>query len=195
MHSFLEDTIYSNDNNDNEEWYTPVPFVKAVQKVLGCIDLDPASCALANRLIGAKHIYTKEENGLAQEWHGNIFCNPPYGRIGTDRQRGQTELWVNRLIEQYNAGNVIEAILLVNAYLYKQWFQPLYAYPICIPSGRLAFWNAQGASGRSPHSSAFVYFGQNVARFEEVFLEFGPIGYFKLPKPSKVLPDLWTMAS
>jgi hypothetical protein len=56
-----------------------------------------------------------------REWRGNIFLNPPYGWCYPDGRRKEKGgissqgHWAKRLIEQYQAGNVTEAILLVNA--------------------------------------------------------------------------------
>lgn len=180
--SYLVESIYS---SDSDEWYSPHAFIKAARTVLCEIDLDPASCPLANQVVQARRIYTKEENGLTQDWTcATMWLNPPYGRLGMDRQHGQTELWVQRLIDEYSAGRVQEAILLVNAYLYKVWFAPLWVYPICFPTGRLSFWNEQGKSGRSPHSSALVYFGHQVQTFVDVFSVFGPVVKAMVPSPT-----------
>jgi ParB family chromosome partitioning protein len=186
---YIVDNIYSSDSN---EWYTPVEYIRAVRAVLGTIDLDPASCALANTVVQAITYYSLEDDGLNKPWSGHVYINPPYGRVGTDRQKGQTELWIQRLIQEFNDGTVTEAILLVNAYLYKQWFAPLWQYPICFPSGRISFWNAQGKSGRSPHSSAFVYFGNDTQKFVDVFCVFGD-GIVQALKSSPVeqIPTIW----
>jgi ParB family chromosome partitioning protein len=179
-------------SDDSAEWYTPQEVIKSVHEVLGSIDLDPASCLAANQVVQAKMIYTKDDDGLSQAWHGRIFTNPPYGRVGTDRQKGQTELWIQKLIDEYELlGNVQQAILLVNAYLYKQWFAPLWAYPICFPTGRFSFWNADGKSGRSPHSSALVYFGHNVQKFVDVFSDLGPVAKAMQPNKKPKQPTLW----
>jgi site-specific DNA-methyltransferase (adenine-specific) len=60
-----------------DEWSTP-------QKVFDELNdefhftLDP--CANAENHKCAKY-YTREQNGLAQNWQGEtVFCNPPYGR-------------------------------------------------------------------------------------------------------------------
>jgi hypothetical protein len=48
------------------EWYSPREVVDAARDVLGAIDLDPASCDLANEVIQAAQIFTRERNGLEQ---------------------------------------------------------------------------------------------------------------------------------
>lgn len=169
---YLEKVHYS---SESKEWYTPAVYVRAVQAVLGCIDVDPASCVLANTSIQAKTFFTKEQNGLLQPWFGKVFLNPPYGRYGETRQTGEAQIWIEKLFDEYTKGNVEEAILLVQAEIYKRWFEPLWNYPLCFPNGRIAFWNAQGQKGRSPHASAFVYFGSRLLAFTRVFSTFGPI--------------------
>lgn len=73
-------------NSGNNEWYTPrevVSLVHAFFKPYGGIDLDPASSLMANTNIGAKRIYTVQDDGLAahNSWAcDTLFMNPPYGR-------------------------------------------------------------------------------------------------------------------
>lgn len=189
MSDFLVSNVYG---SESEEWYTPSSFIKAARRVMGTIDLDPASCETANSVVQAERIYTKEQDGLSQPWIArSVWCNPPYGRLGNDRQKGVTELWVDRLIREYECDNVEQAILLVNAYVYKVWFAPLWAYPICFPTGRLAFWNDRGKTGRSPHASALVYFGEQMQTFVDVFSVFGPVVKRMQATPAAQMPTLW----
>jgi ParB family chromosome partitioning protein len=173
MVDYLIDNVYS---ASSVEWFTPPEYIKAVKEVLGEIELDPASCEFANKVVGAERYYTKEDNGLVQQWTARtLFVNPPYGRYGTTRQKGEAEVWIQKLLEEYLSGCVEEAILTVYAQLYKRWFEPLWDYPICFPTGRLSFYTDEGIKGRSPHASAFIYFGNNPKKFVEVFNKFGPV--------------------
>lgn len=191
---YLVNNVYG---SESEEWYSPHEFVDAARKVLGSIELDPASCAKANEVVKAERYYAKEDDGLIQPWVARtLWCNPPYGRLGDDRQRGVTELWAHRLIREYECGNVEQAVLLVNAYVYKVWFAPLLSYPICFPKGRLAFWNDQNKTGRSPHASALVYFGANIQRFVDVFdPAFGSVVQRIPPTPVPEPATLWDEVS
>lgn len=62
---------------ESYEWWTPLPLLALVHSVLGHIDTDPASCALANQRVKAKNFFTESDDGLSKEWKGRVFCNPP----------------------------------------------------------------------------------------------------------------------
>ena len=55
--------------SSENEWYTPPECLKAVYDVLGSIDLDPASSDAAQKIVRAKAYFTKEQDGLKQDWH------------------------------------------------------------------------------------------------------------------------------
>ena len=152
----------------SNEWYTPARYVEAVREVFGGkIELDPASSKEANAIVRAENIYTVSDNGLAKPWNAaTLFLNPPYGRINGKSQAG---VWAHRLISEYNAGNVREAVLLVNACTSEKWFEPLFTFPICFSNRRISF-NGSNGKGCSPtKGSSFIYFGKNPGRFASAF--------------------------
>jgi hypothetical protein len=63
-------------SSKSNDWYTPELYISAVRDTFGHIDLDPASCALANTIVQAEKFYTEAEDGLAQPWFGRVFLNP-----------------------------------------------------------------------------------------------------------------------
>jgi len=140
----------------------------AVREVFGgYIDLDPASCERANEVVLANRYYTIEDDALKRPWHAKtVFLNPPYG---TDGGKSSAGVWSQRLISEYECGNVGEAILLVFASTSEKWFQPLFQYPICFSNHRIRFHGLQGGGNQPPKGNAFVYFGTDVARFARVF--------------------------
>jgi len=161
--------IHSSASN---EWYTPPKYLDAVRLVMGGIDLDPASCAEANEVVQATHFYTIKQDGLSQEWWGRVFLNPPYGR---SKGESNQKIWSARLIQQYETGNVTEAILLVNAVPGCKWFRPLWNYPLCFVEGRIKFYDGKRTPKNSTHDSVFVYMGSRPLTFTEVFSQFGVI--------------------
>lgn len=58
-------------------WFTPPEIIKRVHAVMGGIDLDPASCAKANEIVGAKQFFTAADDALNRPWRGRVFVNPP----------------------------------------------------------------------------------------------------------------------
>lgn len=73
--------------SESVELYTPALIVEPSRRVLGRIDLDPASSPIANELVQARRIFTANENGLLYRWWGNVFLNPPGGIMDEDGVR------------------------------------------------------------------------------------------------------------
>lgn len=154
---------------DEFEWYTPPRYLDAARAVLGQIDLDPASSFAANTTVRAACIYTLDDDGLTQPWEGRVWLNPPYGTSGP--------AFVARLIEAFNAGDVTEAITLVNANSCDaKWFQPLWDHTLCFTHHRIDFISPHGEkASSSTHGSVFVYLGSRQSVFAEHFRPFGAV--------------------
>ena len=65
-------------SNNSDEHNTPSFLIEAARKVMGGIDLDPMSNKTANNVVKATNLYTKENDGLNQEWEGKVWLNPPF---------------------------------------------------------------------------------------------------------------------
>lgn len=156
----------------SNEWYTPPEYIEAARAVMGSIDLDPASCEYANQTVMAGEFFDKEEDGFTASWFGNVWLNPPYGRDGKDSNQS---LWSNKVIAQYKAGAINQAILLVSSAIGTAWFNPLFEYPICFPEKRIHFINKDGNQSSPTIGNAFVYLGKNINKFVEVFSQFGTV--------------------
>lgn len=156
-------------SSNSNEWYTPKKYIKAAKQVMGGIDVDPATCDKANETVGAKKIYTKDDDGLQYDWPGLVWLNPPYGRL--------VKKFVGKLIEQYEGGITKEAVLLINSHATDtKWFQPLWDYILCFTDHRVNFISPTDDSpAGSTHGSIFVYMGHNKQKFAEVFREFGKV--------------------
>ena len=157
----------------NPEWYTPPHIIEKARRVLGSIDLDPASCEAAQAVVKATRWHSKEDDGLAHDWAGRVWMNPPYnaGVIGR---------FIEKLVSHYEhpSGGVTAAILLTNYCAETAWFRlaASRSSSICTPKKRLQFVNRFGQpSTGQPMASALFYFGPDRNLFEA---EFGDIGYF-----------------
>lgn len=159
-------------SSDSNEWYTPARYADLAKKVMGDIDLDPASCIAANQSIQAKRIFDIEDDGFSRNWSGRVWLNPPYGR-GEDGSNQAA--WSKKLIDEYKAGHVTEGMLLVNAATGNKWFADLWEFPICFVDHRIRFISPRGDYSQPTHSSVIVYLGSNEGRFVELFSEIGTV--------------------
>lgn len=148
---------------DGDEWYTPTDFIEAARLLMGEIDCDPASCDLAQRVVKASRYFTKANDGLKQDWTGNVWLNPPYSQP-------KIEEFTTRLIEQYEAGITTEAVLLVNNCTDAGWFIALARrYPMMFSVGRAQFWQADQKTFATRQGQAIFYLGTRIDRFLECF--------------------------
>lgn len=150
------------------EHYTPPKVIDAARRVMGAIDLDPASSARANRVVGAARIYTSEENGFEASWDqflnpSRVFLNPPGGKqdahgvrvekgdVGRGAASAQKAWWF-KLAREWVGGRVHQAVFVGFSIEILQTTQvevpdqrgirlpiPL-DFPLCFPSRRLAYW-------------------------------------------------------
>lgn len=154
-------------NAGENEWYTPKAYIDAARLVMGGIDLDPASTAVANKVIGAETFYTAEQDGLRYGWHGRVWMNPPYAKDLYWR-------FAEKLSEEVAQSNVEQACALVNNSTETVAFQRMaeVAAAICFPSGRVKFWHPERESAPL-QGQAVIYFGDKVDAFRAEFLRFG----------------------
>lgn len=163
--------VHVSNNSGENEWYTPPQYIDAVREVLGTIDLDPASNPTANGWIQAERYFTKDDNGLAQEWHGRVFMNPPYAQPLIFQ-------FCEKMVGEVAAGRVTEAIVLVNNATETRSWQAMAAEcaSVCFPQGRIKYFDESGKPANTPlQGQSFVYFGERMARFADVFRRFGVV--------------------
>jgi DNA N-6-adenine-methyltransferase (Dam) len=162
----------------SNEWYTPSKYIEAAREVMGSIDLDPASCELANKTVKATKYYTKEEDGLSKEWHGRVWLNPPYGKINPipGSTKSYQRIFVEKLLREYTAGRTSQAVLLLlGNSCFAHYFYPLWEYPLCFHDGFISFYRPDGSTSDFGFGTIFVYLGPNETKFTEAFSQFGRI--------------------
>ena len=159
---------YVMNNSHNDEWYTPEKYIEMARRVLKKIDLDPASCAYANKTVKAVQYFSIEDDGLQHTWNGNVWMNPPYGSklIGKFADKFATE---------FRDGHIREGIVLVNNATDSKWFRQLAkeASAIVFVNGRITFNSSTQESKRPLQGQAFLYFGTQKEAFMKEFSAIG----------------------
>lgn len=137
----------ANDNvhfsSKTDLWATPMEFFLKMAEQHGPFDMDV--CA-NNENAKAPIFFTQETDGLQQEWSGNCWMNPPYGRT-----IGQ---WMKKAHDSALAG--AKVVCLVPARTDTAWWHD-YAMKgeITFIRGRLKFGDAVNSA---PFPSAVVVF-------------------------------------
>lgn len=132
-------------SSKTDQWATPQDFFDKLDEEFH-FTLDP--CADSNNA-KCKKFYTKEQDGLLQDWGGEtVFCNPPYGR--------EVRHWVKKCYEESQKPNT-KVVLLIFARTDTSYFHE-YIYgkaEIRFIRGRLYFGDGRG---RSPFPSMVCVF-------------------------------------
>lgn len=129
-------------SSQTDLWATPQEFFDKYNEKF-TFTLDP--CATADNA-KCPTFFTKENDGLAQEWTGSVWMNPPYGReIGH---------WMKKAYESSQKGATV--VCLVPSRTDTRWWHD-YAMKgeIEFIKGRLKF---GGSKNSAPFPSAVVIF-------------------------------------
>jgi len=127
----------------SDDWPTDPKVFAKLDAEFG-FTLDP--CA-SERNAKCPRFFTRDDDGLAQEWTGRVFCNPPYGR-----QIGE---WVRKAWEASQSSADL-VVLLIPARTDTRWWHEYVALgEVRFVKGRLRFGDL---SAPAPFPSAVVVF-------------------------------------
>ena len=165
------DAKYLHVSQARHEWYTPVEYIAAARDVMGGIDLDPASCEVAQATVQARQFFSKEQDGLAQPWQGRVWLNPPF-------EAAVIAPFVAKLIADYQAGAVQQAVILTDAATDTRWFHDLadMALCFCFTKGRIKFTSPLSDSQAPQRGQLFTYLGRDTKGFDRFKQRFADIG-------------------
>lgn len=129
-----------------DEWLTPPYILEA----LGDFDLDPCSPIDRPWDTAGRH-YTILDDGLEKDWHGRVFCNPPYGK--------ETQKWLNKCSEYGNAIALVFARTETKMFFNSVWEK---ADAIFFIKGRLSFYTINGDKvGTAGAPSVLIAYGKD----------------------------------
>ena len=127
------------------DWLTPPEILEA----LGPFDMDP--CASQHQpWRTASQQFTIEDDGLAREWSGRVWCNPPYGP--------HAEKFLRRMAEHGNGIALIFARTETRAFQEWCWRR---ADAMLFMAGRIRFrLPGGGLAGPAGAPSVLIAYGQ-----------------------------------
>ena len=152
-------------NSGNNEWYTPTNFIESARYVMGTIDLDPASNEFANKTVKATNYFSKENDGLKQDWYGNVWLNPPYS---------QPE--IGDFILKITEGNFNNLILITNNATETKWGNIALSNSnaVCFVNKRISFLDYECNASKTPLQGQMInYYGSSVLDFINEFKQYG----------------------
>lgn len=133
-------------SSESGNWATPQEFFDKLNEEFH-FTLDPCADDFNHK---CEKYYTKEQDGLAQDWSGeSVFCNPPYGR--------DVPKWVRKCFEEVYSGRCRLAVMLLHARTDTRWFHD-YIYhraEVRFVKGRLKFGDGKTSA---PFPSMVVIF-------------------------------------
>ncbi|MEW6306466.1 MAG: DNA N-6-adenine-methyltransferase [Verrucomicrobiota bacterium] len=131
-----------------DEWLTPPEILAA----LGEFELDPCAPIIRPWPMARRH-FTRLDDGLAQRWHGRVWCNPPYG--------AELPKWLGRLAAHGNGIALVFARTETRAFFDHVWPK---ADALLFIKGRLSFYNVDGTkSGSAGAPSVLIAYGADNA--------------------------------
>ena len=136
-------------SSKSTEYGTPKDFFDKLNKIFR-FSLDP--CTTEKNPLGTERFFTAKEDGLKQEWNGNTFINPTFGR-GIDKWL--YKMWYSNLS---NYSDDCNYVMLLPARTDTKWFQDLImkkyvegSSVIYFIKGRLKFVNPVLNGKSEPH--------------------------------------------
>jgi hypothetical protein len=191
-------------SSESNEHYTPFEVISAAKNLMGGIDLDPASCEVANNTVAAGDYYDKDDDGLSQKWYGRVFLNPPGGKLRladgkwvpvVKGQKGQgafnthkssAAVWWSELVRRWIDKEVAEAVFvgftleILRSTQHVPALRSALTFPMCFPRERLCF----GGATSPTHANVLVYLPPNASSFciEGFKANFEPLGEIVIPE-------------
>lgn len=165
-------------NSKNTDWGTPLKYVKAIKEVFGGkILLDP--CSNEYSIVGAEIEYSlPDKDGLKESWnYPTIYVNPPYG--SNKENKTTIKHWLFKCDHSYKKYNSEVIALVPVATNTSHWKECIWgeASSICfLYDTRLRFLiNGKDEGSGAPMSCAMIYWGNNLTKFFDVFINYGAV--------------------
>jgi len=101
-------------SSKSTEYQTPIEFYEKLDNIFH-FSIDP--CTTEDNPLGTERFFTIKEDGLDQEWNGNTYINPPFGKgIGE---------WIRAMYEESMKYPSFKYVMLLPARTDTKYFHEL----------------------------------------------------------------------
>lgn len=122
---------------DDNDYATPPKLWRPLARAVNGFDVDPASGAESTPIADTR--YTKEDDGLSQAWHGDVWVNPPWSSNGDGSAKHE---WLTKCRNEAQRDEVDTVTVILPCDTSAHWFHDhiLSAEAICLVGpGRIPF--------------------------------------------------------
>lgn len=161
-------------------WATPQDLLDRLYSVFGpTFDMDPCSPRESRSRVRARIHLTAEDDGLTHDWNGQVYMNPPYGRV--------IPRWTAKARQETEIGRASAVVGLVPARTDTRWWHTDIAgiADAWLLRGRLAFGNGLQPA---PFPSALILWSGNAAQVASITAAY-PTAWHVPRQVSKTIPS------
>jgi phage N-6-adenine-methyltransferase len=137
---------------DKQDWGTPQAFFEYIENEFN-VQFTLDACASDYNTKCLLNYYTEQNDGLTQDWHGEVWCNPPYARVIKHQ-------FIRKAANEAGLGNA-RVFCLIPARTDTKLFHDVImkeAAAVYFIKGRLNFEHNRRGMGSAPFASMLVIF-------------------------------------
>lgn len=131
---------------ETDEWSSPRELVEPLNDATDGFDLDP--CSGAEQSPFADETFTESDDGLSQDWFGDVWVNPPYSEMAD---------WTEKAAAEVKRGNADSVVYLCKGDSSTEWWQSgaEQTAAICAIDHRLKFGDGENSAPFASHIFVF----------------------------------------
>lgn len=162
----------------NCEWYTPPSLLSQIYAANDNqpFDIDPCSpCKGENAPVWARQHFTQAEDGLAQNWHGRVWLNPPYHSLRHWVEKAADAVWCRHMPDAPTEASAVRdqplcetVVGIIPVRTHTSYWRKFVSEHACVffIAGKVGFLKGIDGKGvevqtRMPEGLAFVIWGNH----------------------------------
>ena len=145
-------------SHQTDEWSSPRELVEPLASAVDGFDLDPCSGAESSPF--ADSVFTEDDDGLAKDWYGTVWVNPPYSAMHE---------WTSKALAQFKRDNVDRVLYLCKGDSSTDWWQRAAASASVVATidHRLKFGDGENSAPFASHIFVFGHAGDVIEALAE----------------------------